>query len=198
MKVTVDDALREPIGLFYAWWRGDPLPALPSIPDLNLEPVVSERLLADMTGLDIEEIQARIGRGHQPWLASLGSDPVGYGWMATRRADIGELGITLHLPPGNRYLWNFVTEPDWRGRGIYPQLIQAMIAGDTAASRFWIGHDVDNFASARGIIRAGFQSTGTLYRRTDGDFVLLTEGPVDRAAAAAALLDVPMAGNHHQ
>jgi ribosomal protein S18 acetylase RimI-like enzyme len=157
----------------------------------------NEPLLNDMTELTPAEIKSRLLQGHQPWLARIDSETVGYGWAATKTADIGELGITLHLPPGNRYLWNFATLPEWRRRGIYSNLIQAMINGDHNADRFWIGHDVGNDASARGIIRAGFRSTGTLYRRENGDFVLIAEGPIDRAAAAAALLNVPLIDLEH-
>ncbi len=194
MTISATTFAGDPIGLFYTWWRGDPLPALPLMPDLILEPAADEPLLASVTGLTPDELESRIRQGHQAWLASIDGESVGYGWAATTNADIGELGITLHLPPGNRYLWNFVTLSPWRGRGIYPQLLQAMIAGDPGVERFWIGHDLDNDASARGIIRAGFRSTGTLYRRPDGQFVMLAEGPVDRATAGAALLDVPVAG----
>jgi hypothetical protein len=193
VTTSADDLLSDPIGLFYTWWRGDPLPDLPPIPALVLAPAADEPFLADVTDLTPSEIASRIRQGHRPWLASIAGEPVGHGWAATQTADIGELGVTLHLPPGNRYLWNFVTLPPWRGRGIYPSLIQAMITGDIDAERFWIGHDVGNDASARGIIRAGFRSTGTLYRQQNRAFVLIAEGPVDRVRAAAALLDVPVA-----
>jgi hypothetical protein len=127
--------------------------------------------------------------------------PVAYGWSAHRSAVIGELGITLRLSDGERYLWDFVTLPEWRGRGIYAGMLQAIPAQEADAHRFWIGHDFDNRASARGILKAGFQPVNALYRTAEGRFVLYAYPEVEgrpavlkRAAAGAEVLGLPLAG----
>jgi hypothetical protein len=190
-----DLPLGDPIGLFYAWWRDDALPALPVLPGLSTVPVDADELLAAFPALDRRQAIDRQEQGHRPWLARMACEPVAYGWSAARSAAIGELGITFQVPPGNRYLWDFVTLPPWRGRWIYPRLLQAIIAGELDADHFWIGHDFANGASARGILRAGFQTVGALYHQLDGAFGLVAApGHGDRAAAAVALFGVPLAG----
>jgi hypothetical protein len=124
----------------------------------------------------------------------MAGEPVAWGWCATSDLSIGELGLSCSLPPGNRYLWDFVTLPSWRGRRIYPWLLQTIIASEPDAERFWLGHDMPNVASARGITKAGFQEVGVLYRRPDGEFVLVPSGSWDRAEAAASLFGVSLSG----
>jgi GNAT superfamily N-acetyltransferase len=186
------DAAAEPVGRFHAWWRGDPAPFLPPLPGLSIAAVADIGLLAALAGIDAAEARERLRRRHQPWLARIAGEPVGWGWLAAGEASIGELGITRRLPPGDRYLWDFTTLPAWRGRGVYPRLLQAMIAANPDVARFWIGHDLPNLASARGIAKAGFQDVGVLYRRADGGFALEPTGSRERAAAAAALFGVPI------
>jgi hypothetical protein len=49
-----------------------------------------------------------------PYLASVEQTPVGYGWVATQEALIGELGLQFGLPETDRYLWDFATLPSGR------------------------------------------------------------------------------------
>jgi RimJ/RimL family protein N-acetyltransferase len=107
---------------------------------------------------------------------------------------IGELGIDAALPPGNRYLWGFVTAPDWRGRGIYPRLLQAILAGDSDGDRFWIGHEPGNDASARGIHRAGFSPIGEVFAELSGRRWLEPAAQADRIAACTAIFGIQADG----
>ena len=104
--------------------------------------------------------------GHRPWLARIGKVPVGWGWVAAREAEIQELGFSFALLPGDRYLWDFTMLPAWRGHDVNPALLQAILV--EGATRFWIGHDRDNAASARGMAKAGFREVGTAHRPPDG------------------------------
>lgn len=131
-----------------------------------------------------------MGHSHQLWLARVDSAAVGWGWSAQRELSIGELGIDRPIASGNRYLWDFFTIPTWRGRGIYPRLLQEIVTRDLAAERFWLGHDMGNLPSWRGIARAGFRDVGALYRQPDGSFILIPTQPGDFAAAAAALFAI--------
>jgi hypothetical protein len=97
------------------------------------------------------------------------------------------------VPEANRYLWGFVTLPSWRGRGIYPRLLQAILlqeAGD--AERFWIVHQLANTASARGIAKAGFHLAGKLYFLREGGIGVTPVGAPDRGSAGADLLGLPI------
>jgi GNAT superfamily N-acetyltransferase len=139
-------------------------------------------------GLADAEVRARLRAGHHAYVAYLDGAHVGYGWSATREADVGELGAHLRLVDGYRYLWDFFTLPDYRGRGLYPQLLQAILRRECAnASHFWIGHDRENAASARGILRAGFRLVADVTVLAGGEAVVRPVGDSEHAAAAAHL-----------
>jgi GNAT superfamily N-acetyltransferase len=185
--------LGEPVGRFHAWWRGDPPPALPALSDLSIFPSDDVRTVAQLLVIDAREIEERLSRGHRLWLARIGGGVAGWGWSAAEELSIGELRISRPIPPGNRYLWDFFTAPPWRGRGIYPRLLQTIVSRDADADRFWLGHDLDNAASARGVAKSGFREAGVLYRRQNERFVLVPSEPLDRAVAAASLFGVAIA-----
>lgn len=185
----------EPIGYFHSWWRGDGLQTLPTLPGLAISAIFGAEDAAAAIGMEVAEVRSRLERGHRLWMARLNGDPVGWGWCATRELGIGELDIARVLPPGDRYLWDFCTVPPRRGIGIYPRLLQAIVASEPQAERFWVGHDLGNLASARGIIKAGFREVGVVYRRGDGAYWMAPSPPLDRAVAAATIFGVPVAGH---
>ena len=77
--------------------------------------------------------------GHQTYVAFVEQTPVGYGWMATQQASIGELGLQFALPETDRYLWDFATLPEWQGYGIYPRLLQHILMQQSSTvERIWI------------------------------------------------------------
>lgn len=180
-----------PGGSWYTWWSGDPLPTLPLLPGFVVESRAGGQTIAQLRDVGEAEARARLLEGHRLYVARIETTPVGYGWSATATASIGELSLSLTLPPRTRYLWSFVTEPAWRGKGIYPRLLQAILTTEaTEADRFWIGHEPGNTASARGILTAGFQRVGDLYILPDGTIGLLADGAPERAAPSAAILGV--------
>jgi RimJ/RimL family protein N-acetyltransferase len=177
------------VGPWYAWWDGDSLPALPPLPGLVAAPADDDRALAALARIDIEEVARRRRAGNRPYVARIDGELVAYGWSTASEVEIGELGLRFVLPPGERYLWGFATEERWRGRGVYPRLLQAILRLEGAGkARFWIGHEPDNVASARGIRRAGFHRVGDVFRLPTGRLALLPAGPIERARLGAALL----------
>lgn len=85
-------ASQDPFRFFYTWWRGDPLPELPSVEDLSIKPVPADRAVNAGVELDPLEIQSRIEQGHHLYIAHAGDAVVGWGWSTTSTASIGELG----------------------------------------------------------------------------------------------------------
>ena len=67
-------------------------------------------------------------------------------------------GLKLRLNLGQAYIWDCATHPPYQGRGFYPHcLLQARdFASRRGAGRAYIGTDLDNVASIKGILRAGF------------------------------------------
>ncbi|HUM69353.1 MAG TPA: hypothetical protein PLK31_10955, partial [Chloroflexota bacterium] len=175
------------------WWRGDFLPALPPLNNFQVRKMQSEALLTGSCRLDGREIQRRLQQGHLPYVGLLGGVPVAYGWVATRRAAIGELGLDFRLPPLHRYLWDFATLPAYRGQGIYPHLLQGILLQELGVAHyFWIIRAPENGASGAGIHKAGFTAVGHLSLLANGRTALAVTADWERAAAGAALLGVPL------
>jgi hypothetical protein len=131
--------------------------------------------------------------GHQPYLAYVEQAPVGYGWMATQEASIGELDLHFALPASERYLWDFATLPDWQGFGIYPRLLQHMLMQQSSTvERVWIIHAPENSPSGAGMAKAGLLPVGQLSFRSDGGVGLAPFETLERAQAGAALLGIPL------
>jgi GNAT superfamily N-acetyltransferase len=183
--------------VFSTWWRGDIDAASAALAGFEAQPASDHQLLAQMARLDLGEVLARVGGGHQPYMAWLNGAPVAYGWAAGRRASIGELGLDFSIPAGNCYLWDFATLPEWRGLGIYPRLLRAILAREAGhAERFWIGHVRENRASGHGILKAGFRVAGATDCSDGRALTFAAAMASERAAACAALLglglrDVP-------
>lgn len=182
----------EPAGSFYTWWRGDDLPDLPRLSGFAARAITNVDILAALTGLTPVQVTRRLETGNTAYVAYIGTEAVGYGWSASGTAAIDDL-LLFTVPPDERYLWDFATLPDWRGRGIYPHLLQfALVEEQSRAARFWIGHEEHNQASARGILNAGFERVGRVRYLSEGSLGLLPDQNVERAQRAAALLGVPL------
>lgn len=182
-----------PVGLFYAWWRGDALPNLPEPAELmiELDPAADE--VRRINGLSDSQIAERVERGNRAVLGRIRGEAAAIGWSCAGQVEIGELGLDFELPSNNRYVWDFVTLPEWRGRGIYPALLRAFIEHEADVERFWVGHDLDNVASSRGILKAGFQPVGEVYAVEGAGPIFVAEGSAAaRAAEAAELLGIPL------
>lgn len=153
------------------------------------------RLIAWLAALAEAEVQRRRREDNDVFLLRVGGDPAAYGWSARGPAEIGGLNLRFTVPPGERYLWDFATLPPYRGRGLYPLLLQAILRHQMAdAEWFWIGHEPHNDASRRGILKAGFRLAGHVQRRPGGQLVLSGAADPDLAHGAARLLGLPLAG----
>ena len=173
---------------FATWWRGDSLPKLPSLPEFSARRATDLPLLEQLTHLPEPILTARFDAEHDIVVAFLADEPAGYGWLARRSGGIEELDYRFDLPDGNGYLWDFVTLPAWRGRGVYPHLLQTIVRQEAGIERFWIGYQAHNLASARGIQKAGFQVVGDL-AMTDGHASGFTAEPGERGQAASAIFE---------
>ena len=175
------------------WWRGDAVPSLSLLPGFRVEASLDEHLMAQINRLSLEEVRQRLDTGHQPYLASIEQAPVGYGWMATQKASIGELGLHFALPATERYLWDFATLPKWQGYGIYPRLLQHILMQQSpTVERVWIIHAPENSPSGAGMTKAGLLPVGQLSFRSDGGVGLAPFESLERAQAGAALLGIPL------
>lgn len=135
---------------------------------LKMEASTDTRLLSIIGNITIEDVTKRLANDNLAFVAFINNQPAAFGWMARDNARVGELNHEFILPTGNRYLWNFRTLEAFRGRGIYPALLQYILQhGDNKANRFWIIHAPENKASLKGIQRAGFSYVGKLHLDED-------------------------------
>ena len=178
---------------FATWWRGDALPKLSPLPTFSARRSTDPVLLRRLTGLSESVLAARFDADHQIFPAFVAEEPAGYGWLARRSGGIEELDYSFDLPDGDGYLWDFVTLPAWRGRGVYPHLLQAIVRQEPGVERFWIGYEANNQASARGIQKAGFQVIGDLALTDSHVSGFVVTQPGARAEAAVAIFE-PGAG----
>jgi hypothetical protein len=176
--------------MFYTWWKGDTIPRLPNIPRistcfhvLNISDIP---LLSRIMQLNSAELHSRLESGNSAYVAYINDIPAAYGWSAASSASIGEINLNFHLSTEDRYLWDFVTFTEWRGFGIYPRLLQAIMMYEPD-KRLWIGHLDHNSPSCKGIIKAGLQLVGSISQR-EGTCHFNSSLINDRARIAKELL----------
>ncbi|MBE2222330.1 MAG: GNAT family N-acetyltransferase [Anaerolineae bacterium] len=168
------------MAMTYTWWRGDDLPSLPPLPDFRCERVVDVPLLTKLHNLTPKKIEARLEDENTAYVAFLENQPTGYGWCGAK--SVGVADIFWPITPPNRGLWDFATLPAWRGRGIYPHLLQAILRQEqNDAEKFWLGHRVDNMASKRGIEKAGFQLVNFVVLTSEQQIRLVPRGNLARS-----------------
>jgi GNAT superfamily N-acetyltransferase len=171
----------------------DPTPALTPLAGLVVRRVASASTMAALQRRDDADMQRRFVAGHRAYVAYLDDAPAAFGWVATTSAEIGELASTFAIPQGERYLWNFVTLPAYRGLGIYPRLVDAIVRAEAAeAERFWIAYAPENRASGSGIRKAGFTALAELSFDGDGRPALKSVVP-DAAGIVSRLIGLPEA-----
>jgi ribosomal protein S18 acetylase RimI-like enzyme len=159
----------EEIMPFAARHRNDPTPQIAPLPGLVVRREEDAAAMAALQGRAEEEMRGRLADGHRAYVAWRDGEPAAWGWVATRTAEIGELGSAFAIPRGERYLWNFVTLPAHRGLGIYPRLLEAIVRAESReAERFWIAYAPENHASGAGIRKAGFVALAELSFGPDG------------------------------
>lgn len=181
-------------GLLWTWWRDDHLPVLSPLLDFAVEEARDQQLLASLMGVSLATIEERLQAGHRAYLARLGTVPAAFGWSACGQARFGGGLVTFQLPPNNRYLYDFVTLPTWRGLGIYPRLLQAILRKESGVNeRFWIIHQASNTASEHGIGKAGFHVASRVHFLPSGGLGLVAADEMhERARAGAAVLGLPL------
>lgn len=177
---------------FATFWIEDTLPAIASLPGFTAGPALNSHELAEINHISYAEVVDRQMNGHRPYVARMNGQPIAYGWLATSKVSIGELDINVELPPGDRYLWDFATLPEWQGRGLYPRLLQSILEHEIQnAKRFWIIHAPENLPSGAGMSKAGFEFVGQLSFTLDGGVGLAPySDSTERARIGADLLQV--------
>lgn len=144
--------------MLYAFTKQDMIPSFPLPGNLEIRESDSPELMSGLGQISLIEAVSRFGNENKAFVAYWNDVPAAFGWMAMGKARIGELNHEFILPEWHRYLWNFRTLPDFRGRGIYPHILQHILATEKEHTDcFWIMHAPENNSSQKGILKAGFR-----------------------------------------
>jgi GNAT superfamily N-acetyltransferase len=92
-------------------------------------------------GVEGDLVAARMARGCRPFAAWVEGGIAGYGWLSSGREWIGELQLEIAPRAGEGYIWNCVTLPKHRRRGIFHSLLIGIpaVLRRERLSRLWIG-----------------------------------------------------------
>lgn len=121
--------------------------------------------LVSITGYSSSgELLTRFETGRRCYTAWVGDQLVSYGWLSVDEERIGELNLRIRLLPGEVYIWDCATIPAFQQNHLYSALLSFVIAElrDEGFCRAWIGADMDNQPSQRGMARAGFHHVADL------------------------------------
>ncbi len=124
----------------------------------------ASELAAIMDGATTSEILGRFKSGRRCYAVRVGGKLAAYGWVSFDEELVGELRLRLRLLPGEAYIWDCATAPQFRRQGLYSALL-SYILSDLRFGQFkraWIGANLDNEPSQRGIARAGFHHVANL------------------------------------
>ncbi len=120
--------------------------------------------MLNLGGDTSREILKRFETGRRCYAAWVEDEIAAYGWVSFDEEFIGELKLRIKLLEGEAYIWDCVTLPAFRQRHLYSALLVHIIRELQAEGlcRVWIGSDLENIVSQRGIARAGFHHVADL------------------------------------
>lgn len=113
-------------------------------------------------GAPRETYRARFALGHRAVLRVVDSALAFRCWLAAGSLRVDELALDWRIPEGDLCVYDVVTEPAFRGLGLYPAALTWVRANAPAHSRVWVYCDATNTASRRGIAKAAFTCAGSL------------------------------------
>jgi GNAT superfamily N-acetyltransferase len=108
---------------------------------------------------DTGEVLERFTAGKRCYVGRVGGTIATYGWATFDEEHIGELGLSIRMQAGEAYIWDCFTLPAYRGLRLYPALLAYMLHELVAEGlcRIWIGTDLDNIPSQKGVALVGCQ-----------------------------------------
>jgi ribosomal protein S18 acetylase RimI-like enzyme len=127
-------------------------------------PEVAAVLAQAMGQPDAALVLERFAAGRRCYAARVDGRIAAYGWVSFDEEWIGEVHLRIRLEPGEAYIWDCATLPAYRRCRLYAALLVHIVKQLRAEQlrRVWIGTDMDNVASQRGIALAGFRPVADL------------------------------------
>ena len=130
----------------------------------RVEPDLQAALTSAIGGDVSKELLKRFETGRRCYTAWMEERVVAYGWVSLNEEYVGELNLRIKLLPGEVYIWDCATVPEFRRNHLYSGLLSYIIGElrNEGFCRAWIGADIDNMPSQQGIARAGFHHVADL------------------------------------
>jgi len=155
-------------GTIWTWGAQERLPAVAPLTPASFsraEPDVAREVAQAMDAGLLTDVLKRFENGSRCYVARVDGRLAAYAWVSFGEEFVGELNLRLRLLPDEAYIWNCVTLPAFRRNQLYSALLVHIVAELRQAgfSRVWIGADLENIVSQRGIARAGFTCVADLF-----------------------------------
>jgi GNAT superfamily N-acetyltransferase len=92
-------------------------------------------------GPDGDLVSERLARGCLCFAVAIEGAIAGYGWLSSGPEWIGEIELEIRPREREAYIWNCVTVPEHRRRGVFKSLVAgtSLAARRLGARRVWIG-----------------------------------------------------------
>jgi GNAT superfamily N-acetyltransferase len=147
----------------------------------------------DIGTYDEEGFRARLTDLNRCYLASEGDRIVHCSWCARGATWTEELQTYLAPPATDAYIYESLTVPEARGRGIYPIALRAIssLLHREGVERMWIGVEAANEASTRAILKAGFEHAYAITFDPEGLEDRRVEGVADADISLHIVTDRP-------
>ncbi len=154
---------------------------------LNTKSREKAESLTSLVGKEI--VNVRFNRGEVCGVARLNSEVVSYCWVAFQQAEVGEINRTIKLRNNELYFYDAFTLPDYRGRGLFPALLTAILgfARSQGCSRALIFSLRENRPSVRGIEKAGFSLFQSIYFLKSPGLTLCLSGRIKGKEASVGI-----------
>lgn len=112
-----------------------------------------------MDPIEPEAIVRRFEIGRHCYVAQVDGLVVAYGWVTYGPEYVGEFERELQISPGEAYIWDCATLPDYRRLGLFSGLLAHMTRclAEEGTQRLWIIGLAAAPGIDRGVAAAGFQ-----------------------------------------
>ena len=112
--------------------------------------------LATAMAAEAELAEVRFARGCRCFAAWEGADVIAYGWLSRRPEWIGEVRLEIAPAAADAYVWNCVTLPGHRRRGLFRALLVFICARSREESRFRLWIASAGGGAEKAVVDAGF------------------------------------------
>lgn len=116
----------------------------------------------------LDQYRRRFASGVRAWIGMDDDRVVFSSWVEEHRLHLDEIHYTWKLSPPDAVVFDVVTMPEYRGRGIFPDALRRLCGrlAEEGLRHLWIYAEEENESSLRGIARADFEYHGRIRSST--------------------------------